>query len=141
MTRAQRQIKANKTQHQQSIEHLETFDDSLLPDAGEIQKLAAIDPDILNWLKARAEQEQQFRHTITANHQNNGKSQNRREHNTARYAIFIYFVLVAGCMACCYLLVDHGKNVQGSIFGGVGCILALAVLISRSAKKEGKPQK
>jgi uncharacterized membrane protein len=136
MSQRKRQIKATKQYNSQSLEHTEVFDDNLLPDAFEIEKLHAIDPDILSWLKNRAEKEQDFRHGAYTNRLGKIENQNKREHNTARYALSIYFILVALCVGASYLLLRDGHNLQGSIFGGAAAILALAVLVSRATTKK-----
>lgn len=133
MTKHRKEIRAAQNKDVARLEHTEVFDDNLLPDASEIEKLHAIDPDILQWLKSRAEKEQDFRHNsfdkrvqITENH-------NKREHNTTRMALMIYFFLVAACLVASYLLISNDKKIAGSIFGGVGVIMALAVLITRKS--------
>lgn len=62
MAKQRRKAELTRSQDRQGQVYEETFDDSLLPDAAEIQKLHAIDPEILEWLKKRAEKEQEFRH-------------------------------------------------------------------------------
>jgi uncharacterized membrane protein len=144
MSKHRKEIRAAQNNEVARLEHTEVFDDNLLPDASEIEKLHAIDPQILPWLKARAEKEQDFRHNsfdkrvqITENH-------NKREHNTTRMALMIYFFLVAACLVASYLLISNDKKIAGSIFGGVGVIMALAVLITRKSNplpKDSKQEK
>lgn len=144
MTKHRKEIRAAQNKDVARLEHTEVFDDNLLPDASEIEKLHTLDPNILQWLKSRAEKEQDFRHNsfdkrvqITENH-------NKREHNTTRMALMIYFLLVAACLSASYLLISNDKKIAGSIFGGVGVIMALAVLITRKSSplpKETKPEK
>lgn len=40
----------------------EVFDDNLLPDAPEIERLHRLDPNIMEFLKNSAQKEQEFRH-------------------------------------------------------------------------------
>ena len=93
MTKNRRQLTAAKKGDQQAIQHTEEIDDSLLPDADEIAKLYSIDPDILTWLKSRAEKEQDFRHTAYNEKVIVIDRQNRREHNTGRMGVILYFLL------------------------------------------------
>ncbi len=44
------------------VEQNVSIDDSLLPSAVELEKLKEIDPSIVPWIMARAEQEQNARH-------------------------------------------------------------------------------
>jgi len=118
------------------MEQTEVFDDSLLPDAKEIEQLHNLDPNILEWLKTRAEKEQEFRHKSYSDKVELIDCHNKREHDTNRIALYIYFVLVAGCLGASFMLLMNERNVEGSIFGGVSVILALAVLITRRQPKQ-----
>lgn len=138
MAKHRRDIKAAKQNNLQRFEHSEIFDDSLLPEAGEIEKLAKIDNDILNWLKSRAEKEQDFRHEAFKKRLTLVNQHNRRDHNTARFALIVYFFLVAACIVGSYLLLRDDHKTEGSMFGGAAVILALAVLITRRRPKEPK---
>lgn len=64
MAKQSRKASLSKSEEHQGHTFEEIFDDSLLPDATEIQKLSAIDPNIIQWLKERAEKEQEFRHNV-----------------------------------------------------------------------------
>ena len=141
MSSHKRQIKAAKTHEQQSLEHTEVFDDNLLPPSTEIERLNQIDPHILEWLKTRAEKEQDFRHGAYSRQQDHVEKQNKREHGTARYGLTIYFILVSLCIGASYLLLREGHSVQGSLFGGAAIVLALAVLVGRNVKKKPKQEK
>ncbi|HRH59045.1 MAG TPA: hypothetical protein PL045_00635 [Chitinophagaceae bacterium] len=134
MTRHNKHTKAVQTNQSKEIQHTEIFDDNLLPDAAEIQKLHAIDSNILHWLKERAEAEQKFRHEAFSRRVEITNAHDKREHHTARYALTIYLVLVAGCMTAAFFLIRDGYNLQGSLFGGTGIILALAVLVAKRTK-------
>lgn len=137
MSKATRQIKAAKVQGVARVEHTETFDDHLLPDAVEIEKLHQMDPKILEWLKDRAEQEQKFRHNAYESRIALHDKHNKREHDTTRWGLLIYLILVLVCVTGAFILVREGKNLAGSLFGGTGVILALAIIIT---KKPVKPQ-
>ena len=50
--------------------HQETYDDSLLPEAIELEKLKKIDPNIVEWIKERTAKEQDAR--IDFNHRKMG---------------------------------------------------------------------
>lgn len=141
MSKHSRQIKAAGNRDLTRVEHTEIFDDNLLPDALEIEKLKCLDPDILNWLKERAEKEQDFRHSTFTKRIELTDNHNRRDHNTARYGLLIYFLLVIGCIGASYLLIMDGKNTQGTIFGSAAVVLGLAVLLSRKPAQPNAPKK
>ena len=135
MSKHKRQIKAAHTHELQRLEHSEEIDDNLLPDAEEIQKLATIDPDILSWLKQRAEKEQDFRHDFSNKRIKLTNSYEQRHHNTVRLGLLVYGVLVIGCLWGAYQLILKGHNVQGTIFGSAAVVLAVAVAITRKPNK------
>ena len=139
MTRHKREIKSAQTKELQRLEQSEEIDDNLLPDAEEIQKLATIDPDILTWLKSRAEQEQDFRHGFSNRRIKLTNDFEQRQHNTIRIGLFIYGSLVIGCLLGAYELIIRGLNVQGTIFGSAAVVLAVAVAITR--KPNNPPKK
>lgn len=131
MSTTKKELKLGRNLHSQAIQHTEEYDDNLLPDAAQIEKLHQLDNTILPWLKERAEQEQKFRHSAYDKRIKLVDEHNCRDHNTARYALTIYMFLVAGCILASYLLIKDGHNMQGTIFGGAAAVLALAVLITR----------
>lgn len=129
MAKLNRHVKAAKGNEVSAFERTEIFDDNLLPEAIEIEKLSQLDPEILTWLKERATIEQKFRHdsytkrlVLTENH-------DKREHNTVRFGITIYFLLVFLCIIASYFLIMAGKTLEGSIFGGIGLVTGVAVLL------------
>ena len=144
MSKNRKEIRVAQNKDVARLEHTEVFDDNMLPDASEIEKLTVLDPNILEWLKQRAEKEQDHRHqsldkriSLTDNH-------NKRDHNTTRIALIIYFVLVTGCLFASYELLTHDKNLVGSIFGGVSVIMGISVLITRRSHalpKDNKAEK
>ncbi|OYX81283.1 MAG: hypothetical protein B7Y83_17400 [Flavobacteriales bacterium 32-34-25] len=110
-------------------EHTEVFDDNLLPDACEIQALAAIDPKILDWLKTRAEKEQDFRHQAF-----NKRTEILELNVKGEIAInkrgltFAFLIIIAGMGFSTYLI-SLGQIITGSIFSGLTIIYAAALFI------------
>lgn len=138
MSVIKRNLKVGKHNEGFAMQHTEDVDDNFLPKAAEIEALHKIDNSVLPWLMQMSEREQKFRHEsyytrvdITDNH-------SQREHNTARCALIIYFVLVIICITASFLLVREGHSLQGTLFGGTAVVLGLAVLIARSPNRQGK---
>ncbi len=131
MSKRSQRLTAAKKGDQHAIQHTEEIDDNLLPDAAEVKELHTMDPDILTWLKSRAEKEQDFRHSAYTTRLGHIERQNRREHNTGRFGVFLYFLLVSGMITVSYFLLKEGHKVQGSVLGGASVVVALAVMISR----------
>lgn len=135
MAKQQRHLRAAKQGHLTRVEQNEVFDDNLLPDAAEIERLHQIDSGILPWLKERAEKEQEFRHEAHRKRTEIIDNHNAKEHTTVRLALFIYFFLVLGAGTASFFLIREGFKLEGSIFGGTTLVLALAVLVTRKPKK------
>ncbi|HAN37672.1 MAG TPA: hypothetical protein DCQ29_02115 [Chitinophagaceae bacterium] len=137
MGKLKREIKGHRNQEVQQFHHNEELDDSLLPDAQEIGRLREFDPSILEWLKSRAEKEQDFRHSAYNQRLILSDKVNKREHDSNRIGVFIYFIIVLVCLLCSFLLIWNDKKLEGSIFGGITVIFAFAVIIT----KKQEPQK
>lgn len=135
MSKHKREIRAAQSKELQRVEHSEEIDDNLLPDAEEIQKLAVIDPNILTWLKSRAEKEQEFRHEFSKSRIKLTNDYEQRQHNTVRLGLVIYAALVIVCIWGAYQLILRGLNVQGTIFGSAAVVLAVAVAVTRKPNK------
>ena len=135
MGKHSRKITAAKQGDRHGLQQIDEIDDNLLPDAEEIAKLQALDPDIVSWLKARAEQEQSFRHSAHNERIRIIEKQDKREHNTARMGLFSYVLLVIICIGASFILLRENHHLEGSVFGGAAGLLAFAVLLGRRPKK------
>lgn len=135
MAKHQRNLALNKDSNRQQLQHTEVFDDNMLPDAVEIERLHQMDPTILPWLKACAEKEQTFRHKFTSERLKVTNDHDRRTHNTTRWGLAIYFLLFAACLAGSFILIREGKNIEGSVFGGAAVVMALAVILTKKNEK------
>ncbi len=108
----------------QSIEQHESYDDSLLPDSGELARLQALDPTIIDWLKERAEKEQDGRIRF------NDRKMDLLEKSTSKaFRIDILtctyaFLIIMGGMSMSYYLLSAGQIITGSIFAGGTMIIA-----------------
>ena len=147
MSQQRRSVKQTNVQTQaaagQHIEHTEVFDDNLLPDAVEIEKLCKIDPTILDWLKARAEKEQDFRHNSFTER---AKIISRNEHNNRVLnvvGLICAFIIFCGGMAIGGFLIYKGHNITGTLFCGGTLLSAAGLFINRQNKVrvQNKPTK
>lgn len=102
----------------------EVFDDNLLPDAAEIEKLYAIDPNILDWLKQSADKEQDFRHNAFRVKTELVRNTERGTRRVNTMGLVFSFILTLAAMAFSAFLIYCDHEVLGSIFGG-GVILAI----------------
>lgn len=122
------------------LEHTETVDDNPLPDAEEIIKLNAIDPEILPWLKSRAGQEQDFRHEAHMEriHIVAANEQNTRVLNTLGLC-FAFIIFLCG-MAFSAYLISKDHTITGTVFCGATLVSGASLFINRMSsqkKQEG----
>lgn len=131
MAKQSRKASLSKSENQQGHIFEETFDDSLLPDATEIQKLHQIDPDILNWLKDRAEKEQEFRHNAFSKRVRMVSKSEKGSRWINYLGLFFSFILLSGGMFLSYTLIVEGHEVLGSVFSGVMLISIASIFMSK----------
>ncbi len=117
-------------------EHTEVFDDNLLPDATEIAALAKLDPNILDWLKSRAEKEQDFRHDAFNKRTNLIDYNVKKEHTINILGlIFAFLIIIAGMAFSTYLIV-LGQVITGTIFSGLTVVYAATLFIKKHKTEE-----
>lgn len=145
MSKAQRQIKQTDVRHPNAMgrqfEHTETVDDNLLPEAAEIERLHKLDPTILDWLKCRAEKEQDWRHEyqdyradlIHANEKSN------RILNTL--GLIFAFIIFMGGMAFSYFLIMKDHVVTGTLFCGGTLLAGAGMFINRQTANKKQAAK
>ena len=144
MSKAQTHIRQTNLQHKDAvgheIEHTQTIDDNLLPDAAEIAKLHALDPTIIDWLKERATKEQDFRHSFNnrrADLIHKNEASNRTLNMTG--LVFAFLLFAGGMVFSCYLI-QKGQTVVGTVFTGFTLVAAAGLFITRKASiGSGKP--
>lgn len=135
MAKKSRSLKHTQIRSQQGLggqlEQTEIIDDNLLPDAVEIERLVRIDPDIMTWLKVRAEQEQGFRHDLVRNRDKIVKSEfiSNRWLNFA--GLFVGFIVIMSALYLSYLLISQDHVIQGSIFGGTALVMTIGIFVTR----------
>ncbi len=136
-TRSQRQVRVQDNrgtgfQH----ENTEVFDDNLLPEASEISALSEIDPNILEWLKARAEKEQDFRHEHYRERTEIVKCDVKGTQRLNMVGMIFAFLIIIGGMGISALLISTGFIVTGTVFSGVSIIYAAALFYKRKSANE-----
>lgn len=139
MSKSQRHIKQTDIRSHQGngrqLEQIETIDDNLLPDASEIEKLKAHDPEIMSWLKTRAEQEQSFRHETIKRRDNIVLIATGREFKLNIIGLLFAFIILLMGMSISAFLIYKGYIISGSIFTGSTIILGASLFIKRNKSK------
>lgn len=110
-------------------EQTEIFDDNLLPDATEIAALANLDPNILEWLKSRAEKEQDFRHQAFNRRTEILAGDIKGDQRINIIGLILAFLIIMGGMAFSSYLISLGHLVTGTIFSGLTIVYAAALFI------------
>ena len=136
-TRSQKQVRVQS--HQGSgfqHENTEIFDDNLLPDASEISALSQIDPDILNWLKERAEKEQDFRHENFKKRTEILEADVKGTQALNKIGMTYAFLIVMSGMGFSAFLIYLGHLLTGSVFSGLTITYAAALFYKRKPDKK-----
>lgn len=126
-----RQQLVRNQQGQQGHMVEEVFDDNLLPDAAEIEKLYAIDPHILEWLKQSADKEQNFRHSAYHEKTDLIKNNERGVRRVNTMGLTYSFILTLAAMGFSAFLIYCNHEILGSIFGGSVIIAIISAFLSK----------
>ena len=132
MSKHAKQTKVNVSR---GIVHAEenTFqDNSLLPMADELERLIAIDKGLLEWLKNRAEIEQDERINFNNHRIQEYRLQGKRTHIINIISLIMaYTIIVGGGVASVFLALNQSP-IEGSILGGVTLVAAAGVFLKRN---------
>lgn len=127
--------KATEISHNGARQY-EIMDDSLLPDVREVERFAVLDPNILEWLKTRAEKEQDFRHSDRKK-QLNILTNDQRGNRIVNYlGISFAFILVLVAMYISYQLIISNHETLGGIFGGSIILAVVGAFLNKVKNKK-----
>lgn len=117
-----------------------SVDDNILPDAAELEKLKQLDPDIIAWIKSRAEKEQDARIDFNKQRVDVLKRTTRTTFRIDIYVITCALTVILAGMAFSAYLIYMQLPIYGTIFGGgVILLMANAFLKLSNHKKSNKP--
>ena len=135
---AKQQRKQQIVRNRQGQGHLieEVFDDNLLPDASEIERLYQIDKGILDWLKKSAETEQQFRHNAYYEKVKIAKKAELGIRVISILGITFSFIIVLAGMGLSVYLIQAGHTTLGGVFAG-GIVLSIVVAFLKKVSSVG----
>ena len=136
---AKQQRKQQIVKNEQGQGHLveEIFDDNLLPDVSEIERLHKIDSDILNWLKKSAEKEQEFRHKAYNERIKLVQDANRGDRLINKLGVWFSLIIALSGMGFSAFLILYGHEILGSIFAG-GTLLGMVSLFLSKVDKQSE---
>lgn len=122
------------------VEQKMIVDDSMLPPAEELAKLQEVKPELVDWVMARAEKEQEARidfnrkRLLLAERDLKGT-----QWTNILCLVFAFLIIVAGLGTTIYLLMND-KDLAGTICAG-GTVVAAAALFTRIPKREKSDEK
>ncbi|MDR1198638.1 MAG: hypothetical protein LBK94_06455 [Prevotellaceae bacterium] len=131
MAQRHQQTKMAVNKNQGAIEQNTIIDDNLLPSADELEKLKQIDPNIISWIMARTEQEQNARLKFN---DDRIKIANK-ELGITTTSLWLAFILAISALILGGLFIYLDKEIAGTIFGSVG-IIAIIQSFLRFGRKE-----
>nr|DAQ42969.1 MAG TPA: putative membrane protein [Caudoviricetes sp.] len=134
MAKQQTKHQVVKSQQGQGVLVENVFDDNLLPDASEIEKLYKLDNNILEWLKGTAEKEQNFRHQVFAQKLEITEKVERGRRQISKMGITFSFIIVLVAMVFSGFLIYIGQTVVGTVFAG-GIIISIVTAFLKKVKE------
>ena len=140
MVRHQRQIRGSQVSEANgenvSYEQHESSDDNLLPDSTELSRLKALDPLVIDWIKERAEKEQDARLDFNTRKLALIERGQKMAFRIDLIAILCAFVITMTGMLLSYLLIQANQIVTGTIFGGATIVFAANAFLSIHRKEK-----
>ncbi|WP_454960412.1 hypothetical protein [Capnocytophaga leadbetteri] len=134
MAKQQTKHQVVKSQQGQGYVVESAFDDNLLPEASEIEKLYKLDNNILEWLKETAEKEQNFRHQSFQKKLEIAEKVERGSRQISKMGITFSFIIVLAGMAFSTFLIYIGQIVVGTVFAG-GIIISIVTAFLKKVKE------
>lgn len=119
------------------VEQNVSIDDNLLPSAVELERLKEIDPNIVPWIMARAEQEQNARHAWNRTQAEIMSSDVKNIHRFNFTAIILAFILFIAIIGASVFFITNGLNVQGTIFGSTAIITGVIFFLQVIHRNRG----
>ena len=115
--------KLSKSREVTTIE--QSYEESILPSADELEKLQILDSSILPWIKDRTDSEQNHRHGVDRAHVKIVSDNNRRVFVSEVLKILSVLVIILASMGFSVFLLLQGLEVQGTIFAGGSVSIAV----------------
>lgn len=138
MAKQQRKHQIVKSAQGQGQMVEEVFDDNLLPDASEIEKLYKIDPQILNWLKQSAEKEQDFRHCAFNKKLELVEKTEKGDRRISSLGLIFSFIIVLAGMFFSGFLIYTNHEVLGSVFAGAILLAIVSAFLAKVTKQNNR---
>ena len=132
MSKQAKQTKINLSRGIVQAEENTFQDNSLLPMADELERLVAIDKKLLEWIKKRAEIEQDERINFNNHRMSEYRLQGKRTHIVNVISLLMAFTIIVGGGAASVFLALNESPIEGSILGGVTLVAAAGVFLRKN---------
>ncbi|MCL2072484.1 MAG: hypothetical protein FWH18_01040 [Marinilabiliaceae bacterium] len=136
MSKQGRQTKISVSDGLLQAEESAVQDNSLLPVADELERFVAIDRDLLEWLKERAEKEQDSRIAFNNKRLDEFCRKGKRVFVANILAMFLAYSIIVGGGIASVVLAINGLSLEGSILGGVTLVAAAGVFLRKNKNRE-----
>lgn len=110
-------------------------DDNLLPSADELAKLNGISEDIIPWIMARTENEQDARIKFNEDRMRLSEKDLKFAHKYNMLALVMAFLIVLLFLSASFYLIISGKEVIGTIFAGGTIVGIVSYFLNANRKK------
>ena len=110
-------------------------DDNLLPSADELAKLNGISEDIIPWIMARTEKEQDARIKFNEDRMRLSENDLKFAHKYNMLALVMAFLIVLLFLSASFYLIISGKEVIGTIFAGGTIVGIVSYFLNAKRKK------
>lgn len=139
MARHQQQNKLARNQKGDTLlEQNLAIDDSLLPNAVELEKLKEVDPRIIDWILERTEIEQNARIDFNNNRIKLADYDLKHTHAFNITALIFGFIIFITVLSIAGLFIYNGLNVEGTLFGGTAIVAGAIFFIKASTASKNK---
>jgi len=118
------------------VEEIFTIDDNFLPSPQELIQYKEINPDIVKLLLDASEREQIHRHFIDKQKMKVIYKDSRSMHSINILGMIFAFIVILSGLALSAYLIHLEKNTIGTIFAGSTIIIAAAIFLNHSKKRE-----
>lgn len=115
------------------VEQKVVADDNLLPSADELERLHALNPDIVTWIMGRAEQEQQARIEFNKKRTELWDKDLKGGLRFNMTALILGFILAVIFILIAIVCILKGLPTQGTIFGSVTIVVTVSLFVRAAA--------
>lgn len=123
-------VKAAAKRSPGQLQHQVEIDDSPLPSPEELERYHSLDPTLMEWLKNRADKEQDARLKIYQVDADLRLGAQNKRYRVDVYTLTLAFLIILSGMFFSSFLLIRGFNLAGTIFAGISVIAAAKAFLN-----------